>query len=443
MLSILSNAWALLLGMLLLMLGNGLQGTLLGVRGAIEGFDPAGLSWVMSAYFLGLLIGSRSAPRLIKRVGHVRVFAALASIISAAFILYAAAPDLVAWAVMRLIVGFCFAGVYVVTESWLNDTATNETRGQALSVYMMVSMAGLVLAQVVLTLADPGGFTLFIVISVVVSLSFAPILLSVSPAPVYETASPMTLRRLYRASPLGAVGQLLLGAGASAVFAMSAVYGSQQGLSVEEISLFVALVYIGGFVFQAPIGWLSDRMDRRLLIIASSGLGAAAAAAAFVAQGEGMLVFAAALLIGGTFNPLYSLLIAHANDFLPPEDMAAASGGMLFLNGLGSVGGPVIAGALMQAFGAPAFFAYLAATLTALCSYALWRSTRRASVAVEDQAAYAAVMPSASPVAVEVAQEVAIEQILAAEEEEAAEEEAAEEAAAEGAGAAKGSGAAQ
>ena len=155
MLHVLKTSWALLLGMLLLLLGNGLQGTLLGIRGSIEGYDAETMAFVMSGYYLGFLLGSRRATPMIARVGHVRVFAALASMISAAFILYAAAPEAWVWTLMRFIVGFSFAGVYVVAESWLNDAATNETRGQALSLYMIVQMVGIISAQFILTLADP------------------------------------------------------------------------------------------------------------------------------------------------------------------------------------------------------------------------------------------------------------------------------------------------
>ena len=158
MVYILKNSWALLLGMFLLMLGNGTQGTLLSVRGALEGFGPTTMSYVMTAYYVGFLLGSKLAPRLIRRVGHVRVFAALASLVSAAFIGYAMAPDPYIWAVLRLVVGFGFSGVYVVAESWLNDAATNETRGQALSAYMIIQMLGLVLAQFLILTADPSGF---------------------------------------------------------------------------------------------------------------------------------------------------------------------------------------------------------------------------------------------------------------------------------------------
>ena len=263
MIYILKNSWALLLGMFLLMVGNGLQGTLLGVRGDIEGFSPTTMSWVMSAYFLGFLGGSKMAPKMIARVGHVRVFAALGSMISAAFIIYAVAPDPYVWAFMRFIVGFSFSGVYVVAESWLNDSATNETRGQALSAYMIVQMMGIVTAQVVMNFADPSGFILFAVISIVVSISFAPILLSVSPAPIFRTSTPMTMRRLFATSPLGMVGSFLLGGVFSIMFGMSAVYGTAVGMSIAEISVFIGTIYMGSVILQYPIGWMSAPVCNR------------------------------------------------------------------------------------------------------------------------------------------------------------------------------------
>ena len=196
MFQVLSRSWALLLGMMLLMVGNGLQGTLLGVRGGIEGFSTFEMSIVMSAYFAGFLGGSRVAPEMIRRVGHVRVFAALASFISAILILYPAFAHPVAWALGRLVIGFCFSGVYVTAESWLNNSADNTNRGKALSVYMIVQMFGIVSAQVLLAMGDVSGYALFIVSSVLVSISFAPILLSISPTPAFETAKPMRLKTL-------------------------------------------------------------------------------------------------------------------------------------------------------------------------------------------------------------------------------------------------------
>jgi MFS family permease len=222
MFQVLSRSWALLIGMMLLMVGNGLQGTLLGVRGGIEGFSTFEMSIVMSAYFAGFLGGSRLAPEMIRRVGHVRVFAALASFISAILILYPAFAHPVAWALGRVVIGFCFSGVYVTAESWLNNSSDNANRGKALSVYMIVQMFGIVSAQALLAMGDASGYALFILSSVLVSISFAPILLSISPTPAFETAKPMPLKTLLETSPLGCWGMFLLGGVFSAQFGMSA-----------------------------------------------------------------------------------------------------------------------------------------------------------------------------------------------------------------------------
>ncbi|MGM0584975.1 MAG: MFS transporter [Pseudomonadota bacterium] len=419
MIAFLSNTWALLLGMLLLMLGNGMQASLLGIRGAIEGFSAGEMSLVMSGYFLGFLISSRSTPGMIRRVGHVRVFAAMGSIISAVFILYAAFPNVWAWGLMRVIVGACFASVYVVAESWLNDSATNETRGKALSLYMMVQLTGVIAAQALLNLADPAGYDLFVLISVLVSLSFAPILLSVSPAPVHQTSQPMSLGQLFRASPLGFVGMVFLGAIFSALFGMSSVYGTERGFSVAQIALFVSLIYAGGLAAQYPVGWLSDRLDRRRLILAMTALGALAGLAAILAAESALAALAMGFVVGAIANPLYSLLIAHTNDFLEPSDMAAAAGGLLFLNGMGAVGGPLAVGAAMEAFGPQAYFGFIAAGFGAVSLYAAWRMTRRPGVAAEETGAYTPLAPTAAAVAVDVAAEVAAEQAQAHAEESA------------------------
>jgi MFS family permease len=409
MLTVLGQTWALLLGILLLLVGNGLQGTLLGIRGGIEGYDAETMSLVMSAYYAGFLIGSRRAMPMIRRVGHVRVFAALGSLISAAFILYAAAPDPWVWVAMRFLVGFSFAGVYVVAESWLNASASNETRGQALSLYMIVQMVGIISAQFFLNLADPGGYTLFVAMSVLVSVSFLPILLTTVAAPPFQSTRPMTLGQLFRTSPLGCIGTFLLGGVFAAIFGMGSVFGTEKGLTVAQISAFVAAIYIGGLVFQYPIGWVSDRMDRRVLIMGLTAVGAGLTLAGAAFSEAYAVVLTLGFIIGGVANPLYSLIIAYTNDFLAPQDMAAASGGLLFINGLGAMSGPVVIGALMTRFGANAYFAYVGVLFGLIAAYALYRSTRRAAPSVEATSSYAPVLPQASPVALEVAQGVAIE----------------------------------
>ncbi len=410
MLDAFRNSWALLFGVLLLMVGNGIQGTLLGLRGEIEGFTTWEMSVIMAGYFAGFLGGSRATPWLIRRVGHVRVFAALASFVSAVLILYPVVVDPIAWTLFRVVFGFAFSGVYVTAESWLNHQSTNETRGQTLSLYLIVQMFGIIAAQGLVVTADPGGFILFILPSVLVSLSFAPILLSVTPTPAFETTRRMTLSQLYRTSPLGFVGMLVMGLLFSAQFGMAAVFGTQSGLSVAQISVFIAMFYVGGMVLQYPIGWVSDRIDRRRLILAVSALGALAAVLPLLLPGYPALL-AAAFLIGGMSNPLYGLLIAYTNDFLETDDMAAASAGLVFLNGFGAIGGPLAAGWAMEGVGPQGFFVYLAIAFGGLLAYGIWRTTRRPAPAVEETQSYAPVSPSASPVVMDLAQELYVEAV--------------------------------
>ena len=407
MFTVLGNTWALMLGMMLLMVGNGLQGTLIGIRGEIEGFSTIELSIVMSAYFVGFLGASQLVPELIRRVGHVRVFAALASFISAVLIAYPLLTNPIFWSVGRVVIGFCYCGVYITAESWLNNSVDNEKRGQALSLYMIVQMVGIVSAQGVLALGNPNGYSLFIIISILVSISFAPILLSISPAPAFERTKLMTLSRLFTSSPLACVGMFLLGGVFSAQFGMSAVFGAQIGLSLSQISLFVASFYIGAMIFQYPIGWVSDKMDRRLLILLISAASATGSASAYFAGGYFFALVFAAFLVGGLTNPLYSLLIAHANDFIEYEDMASAAAGLLFVNGVGAVSGPIIIGYAMNAFGPEIFFVIIALLMATLAIYAGYRMTQRA--AVSDTSSYAAVLPNSTGVAVEIAQEFAFD----------------------------------
>jgi len=403
MIKMLSGVWALLLGVLLIMLGNGMHFTLIGLRGGIEGFSSAELAIVTSGYFVGFLSGARSTPLLIRRVGHVRVFAALGSFMSAGLISFPLVTEPWAWTLLRVLIGFCMSGIYVAAESWLNNAATNENRGKVLSAYMIAQTLGIIGAQGLLSLGDAGTSVLFICASILVSVSFAPILLSAIPVPALDVARPMSLRNLFVSSPLGTVGIFLLGSVYATQSGMGAVFGTQIGLTASQIALFVAMMFGGALVLQYPIGWLSDQMDRRKLIFGAASLGAASCATGWFTSGGLVPLMAAAFFAGGVTTPLYALFLAYTNDFLTAEDMPAASGGLVFTFGLGAISGPLMTGWAMQVMDPFAFWLVLGATFSAIALYALYRMTQRAVVPVQETESYLGVLPSASPVAVEAA----------------------------------------
>ena len=409
MLQVIRQIWPLILGILFLTVGNGIQGTLLGVRGATEGFTAGTMSLVIAGFFVGFLGGSKLTPSLIKRVGHVRVFAALGSLISAVMVLYAAFAHPWVWFLLRIIIGFCFSGVYVVAESWLNDGATNESRGKVLSLYIITQMLGIVSAQALMNFGDPEGYFLFVIASVLVSISFAPILLSVSPVPVFETAAPMTTRELINISPLGAFGSFCLGAIFAGMWGMGAVYGTEAGLSVREISIFVATIYVGGMFAQYPIGWLSDRMDRRFLILTASCACALTTIFAVFFAGNFYFLLIVSFIMGGLINPLYSLIIAYTNDYLDHKDMASAAGGIIFIHGIGAIGGPLLIGWMMVVFGPEGFFIYMFAVTGVLAGFAAVRMILRPVSTEGTTMSYTPVSATSSPVAVDMAQEHAID----------------------------------
>ncbi len=426
MIKVLSSVWALLLGIVLIMLGNGMHFTLIGLRGGIEGFSPAALAIVTSGYFVGFLSGARLTPVMIRRVGHVRVFAALGSFMSAAVITLPLLTEPWAWTILRVLVGFCMSGIYVTAESWLNDASSNETRGKVLSAYMIAQTLGLIGAQGLLTLGDAATSALFIVASILVSVSFAPILLSVTAVPVTEAARPMPLRQLFSDAPLSTVGIFLLGCVYATQTGMAAVFGTQIDLSADQIAMFVAMMFAGALIFQYPIGWLSDRIDRRKVIFYAAVIGASACGIGWFAEDRFWYLMAAAFLAGGVTAPLYALFLAYTNDFLSLEDMPAASGGLVLTFGIGAIMGPLIAGWAMQHFGPFAFWLVIGVTFIGIALYALYRMTKRAALPAEETESYVGVLPTASPMAVETAGVWAAEQAEAAAEEEAVEAEQAE-----------------
>jgi MFS family permease len=304
--------WPLLAGMALLMLGNGLQGTLLGVRATMENF-PAGITGlVMAGYFLGFLAGSLLVPGAIARVGHLRVFAALNAFASVAILIHSVFLSPWIWGAMRLVTGFSFAGLYIVAESWLNDRVTNEHRGGLLSVYMIVTYVGMAGGQLLLNLADPAQHEPFILVSVVVSLASVPILLMATQPPEHGQGERIGALALLRVSRLASIGCFATGVAQGALFAMTAVYGAGIGLSVAEISLLLTALIAGGALAQWPIGWLSDRIERRVIITATAFAGAAGAAAAAPLQSLAFPALLAAMaVVGASALTLYSLFNAH------------------------------------------------------------------------------------------------------------------------------------
>jgi len=350
---------------------------------------------------------------------------------SASLIAFPLLNDPWSWTILRVLIGFCMSGVYVTAESWLNDAATNQTRGKVLSAYMMAQTLGIIGAQGLLTLGDAGTSVLFIGASILVSISFAPILLSVTTVPAVEVARPMALRNLFTGSPLGTVGIFLLGTVYATQSGMGAVFGSQIGLTPTQIALFVAMLFAGALVLQYPIGWLSDRVDRRKLIFGSAALGATFCAVGWVTEGGLVPLMISAFFAGGVTTPLYALFLAYTNDSLAAEDMPSASGGLVFTFGLGAIAGPLLTGWVMGMLGPFAFWLVLGVTFASIAVYALYRMTQRAAVSVDDTESYLSVLPTASPVAVEAAGVWAAENAEAereAQEEEDAEAEAEAEA---------------
>ncbi len=381
------NSWPLLLGLGLLMIGNGLQLSLVGIRASLEGFPAAITGFVMSAYYLGFLFGSIITPKILANVGHVRVFAALASLASSAALIYVVFVDPIVWGMMRLVTGFAFAGLYIVCESWLNDAATNETRGQLLSVYMIIMMGGMAFGQVFLNVADPGGYSLFIFVSVLVSLALIPMALTANPAPNFTASTRLKLKELYKISPLGVVGMCAQGVIGGAFYGMAAVYGDNIGLSVAQISSFISVSIMGGVILQWPVGRFSDRFDRRLILMITTMLsGGAALLALYAGETGNFLLFLGAVgLFGGFSVPLYSLCIAYTNDYLEPDKMVAASSGLMFVNGVGAIFGPLIVGQLMSLIGSEVFFAWIAVAHIAIGLFAIYRMQMNRAMPMEDQ----------------------------------------------------------
>ena len=369
--------WPLFLAVAFLMLGNSLQGSLLGLRADLEGFATATVGFVMAGYYLGFLVGSVLAPLVVGRVGHVRVYAGLASLASAATLGHLLLIDELAWLALRVVSGACLAGLYIVTESWLNGASTDRTRGRLLAIYMVVVTTGIAGGQTLLTTADAGGFVLFVLASLFVSLALVPVALIDLPAPPIPGVGPVPYRLILATAPIGLVGAFVTGTANGAFYAMAALWGAEAGLPVTRIAFLLTLALLGGAAFQLPLGAISDRVSRRRVIFATT---AAAAALALVMGDIDPLSTGAALAIfamGGFSFPMYSLSASHVNDLVDRDLMLGASSAIMLANGAGSILGPVAAGLAMAAFGPSGLWHTIATAHGVLAVYAAWRLLRR------------------------------------------------------------------
>lgn len=406
------NSWALFLGMGLIMLGNGLQATLLGVRASMEGFGTTITGIVMSGYFIGLIAGCHSVPKIVGRVGHVRTFGALASLASTSILVQAVFINPLVWWVMRLVTGFAYAGIYIVAESWLNEAAENGTRGKLLSFYMLVSLGGMAGGQMLLNVFHPSGFELFLLVSLLISFAVIPILLSTARAPQFDVMENIGIINLYRVSPLGVFGMFITGMSIGTFFGMGPVYGTDVGLSVKDVSFFMGTLILGGFLFQYPLGWLSDHYGPIKVIILSCIGGAAVSFVAMIFEAEGLAFYTMIATVGGLAMPLYSLCCVHTNDYLTPTQMVAASGTLVLLSATGAAIGSPFTALAMDILGPQAFYGSLGVMLSSVAVFALWRSTQRVDAVIEEQGDF--VIMAASPLSASLNPDVEMAEIVAA-----------------------------
>jgi MFS family permease len=390
------SAWSLFAALALLLVGNGLLGSLLGIRAEIEGFATTTTGIVLAFYYLGFLVGTQYAPIAVTRVGHIRVFAGLTSLASVSGLLHAVSINPIAWIVFRTIIGACLAGLYVVAESWLNAGATNETRGRLLSLYMVVVMGGIGVGQLLLGVADPAGFGLFILAASLMSLAVLPISLSASPAPNYDLPPRMQFGELWKLSPVGLAGSFGAGLANGAIFAMGPVYGIASGMSVTRVSLLMGVLVFGAVVLQWPIGSWSDRVPRRRAIVAVNLVAAIAALAMTQADPVSNWLFVAIFVLGGSTFPIYSLSLSHLNDVLEPRQVVAASSIFVLLWGIGSTVGPIAASVLMTILDPTGLYWMMAATHLVMAGFVAIRVAVREGPPVAEQEHYVPIPARAS-----------------------------------------------
>ncbi len=380
---------ALLLSVALLLMGNGLQGTLLPVRANIEAFTAIDIGILGSAYFLGFLSGCLYGPRLIRRAGHIRTFAALVAIASCVVLLHSLFLSPALWWGLRALTGFCFAVLYMVIESWLNEKSTNETRGFVFSLYTMINLTVITIGQLMLVLDRPEDFQLFILASILVSLAAVPVAMTKAEAPAAPQSVRIRVFHLYRLSPVGVIGCLVVGLANGSFWALGPVFAQNKGADTWGVAVFMSTAVIAGALGQWPLGRLSDKMDRRRVIIAAA-CGSALAGLAFVFWAPPGVPQLLALVFGfGLFAfPIYGLCVAHMNDFVAPDGYVEAASGLLLVFAIGAVIGPLVTSTLTRFFGPDSLFAVTAATQLCLAAFALHRMRRRKTAPLEEHVTF-------------------------------------------------------
>tara|TARA_B100000029_G_scaffold366168_1_gene359531 strand:+ start:1372 stop:2610 length:1239 start_codon:yes stop_codon:yes gene_type:complete len=372
------KTWALFFGFSILCLGHGLQGTLIGVRAVYEGFNLVSIGIITAGFYFGYLAGSIIIPYLLQRVGHIRVFAALASLASVAILLHTIILNPTTWFFFRILTGLSIAGIYIIMESWLNEKSTNETRGQLLSIYMIVTFVFAGMGQFLLNLSDPMKVNLFILVSILLSIALVPILLSVTEAPSFESPKRLSLKELYIITPLGFVGALITGLTHGTIFGYGAIYATSKNLSTFEISIFMVIMTAFGALSQWPIGYLSDKIDRRIILIGVTLLASILSIIIIISSYLSLFIFFIFIaLYSSMCLPMYSLCVAHTNDFLNQDEIVSASAAIAILIGIGAIFGPIIASFFMNIVGADGFFYFLFVAHFLLGLFGLYRMGKR------------------------------------------------------------------
>lgn len=358
----------------LLFAGNGLFQTLLPIRAGQEGYSTTMIGILGTAYFGGFAVGCYAGPRLIMSVGHVRAFAGLTALLTASLLAFPLLIDPVFWGAMRFVSGVCLAVLYIVVESWLNDTSTNANRGRVLSAYIIVTNIVTMAGQLMVNAYDTRGSTLFLLVAILICLSIVPLSLTPTPTPSPIPSSRLDLRRLYRVSPVGVVGCLLAGLAEGAFWSLGPVFAQGRGMITSDIAMLMAAFVLGGTLSQWPLGWFSDKIDRRIVIAALSfGAVTSGLAIGFAVVPEGMATVGLAVVHGALMIPIYALCISHANDNVPNERMVETSGGLLLAYSVGAAIGPLTASLFMNRQQSGGLFLFIGLVLFVLGVFAIFR----------------------------------------------------------------------